>query len=161
MKTIDMEIAIADYFNSRVNLIVPNISYGMGLHECDLLIITKSNYAYEVEIKVSSADLIRDIKKKHNHEHEKIKHLYFAIPSYLTEFTRYIPERAGIIVVDNQVADSGIWQGCCKRIREAKINSKYRFTDTEIFNVARLGTMRIWTLKQKLREYEKDRRVCQ
>ena len=32
------------------------------MHECDLLVLTKSRYLWEVEIKVSTADLIADIE---------------------------------------------------------------------------------------------------
>ena len=46
-----------NFFNYRANLIVPNISWGLGLHECDLLVLTSSGYATEIEIKVSKADL--------------------------------------------------------------------------------------------------------
>ena len=157
LKALDIEIAVARYFNTRVNLIVPNISRGMGLHECDLLIITKNNYAYEVEIKVSLSDLKKDVEKQHNHGmtvpkvfeglipvNDKIRELYFAIPNYLLKYQHYIPEQAGIITVEEG--------GRCETIREAKIKSEYRFTDDEKFNVARLGTMRIWSLKSKLRE---------
>ena len=50
----DIEIAIANHLNTNQNLIVPNISYGLGFHyELDLLVVTKSNYADEIEIKIS------------------------------------------------------------------------------------------------------------
>ncbi len=155
LKALDIEIAVARYFNTRVNLIVPNISWGLFIHECDLLIITKNNYAYEVEIKVSKADLIKDQKKRHSHNNEKIKKLYFAIPDYLLKYQQHIPEQAGILVIkkvrynDDYNDDTRLF---CEQIREAKVKSEYRFTDDEKFNVARLGTMRIWNLKSKIRE---------
>mgnify|MGYP005847233603 CR=1 FL=1 len=41
---------------------------GMGLQECDVLSVSKSNYIYEYEIKVSRGDFKKDFtKKKHNH----------------------------------------------------------------------------------------------
>jgi len=144
LKALDIEIAVARHFNTRVNLIVPNISWGLFIHECDLLIITKNNYAYEVEIKVSKSDLIKDQKKKHSHNNEKIKKPYFAIPDYLLKYQEHIPEQAGIITVAEN--------GHCEKVREAKVRNEYKFTDEEKFNVARLGTMRIWNLKSKLRE---------
>jgi len=165
LKTLDIEIAVANYFNPRVNLIVPNISWGMGLHECDLLILTPSGCAYEIEIKISLSDLKKDMKKLHNHgmdikdpgcppwplseeakrnRQDKIRFLYFTIPDYLLKHKQYIPKQAGILSIGEG--------GFIEKIREAKVKSEYRFTDEEKFNVARLGTMRIWKLKSKLRE---------
>lgn len=144
LKTIDIEIAIANYFNIRKNLIVPNISWGLDIHECDLLMISKCGYATEIEIKISKSDLIKDKLKSHKHISKKIKNLYFAIPEYLLEFKEHAPERSGIIVVDND--------GWCQVVRKPVPSSKpYKFTDKERYNVARLGAMRIWGLKRKIR----------
>ena len=63
----EMECAVARYMDFRTNLVVPNVSWGFEVHECDLLIVTKTGYAYEVEIKRSKADLKKDIEKKHGH----------------------------------------------------------------------------------------------
>ena len=142
----EMEIALAAYFNYRTNLIVPNVSWGMFLHECDLLIITKAGYAWEIEIKTSKYDLVRDKEKRHNHTSNKIKHLYFAIPDYLLVHQVHIPNFAGIVSVHRY--NNGLLT--CKKIREAKIKSKYKFTIEERYQVARLGSMRIWKLKNKL-----------
>ena len=71
----EMELHISRYFDLRQNIIVPNISWGMGLHECDLLILSRAGYATEIEIKISAADLRKDSKKKHEHLSNKIKYL--------------------------------------------------------------------------------------
>ena len=140
--TPEMEIALASYFGIRTNLIVPNISWGLGVHECDLFVLTDSGYAWEIEIKVSRSDLIKDKEKYHKHEHRKIKRLYFGIPENLTPHIHHIPGIAGIIVVNIH--------GNCRKIREAKTKGNYKFSDSERYKIARLGTMRIWSLKQKL-----------
>jgi hypothetical protein len=137
-----MEIYVARYFCPRVNLIVPNISWGMFNHECDLLVLTKSGYAYEIEIKVSRSDLRADAEKKHGHVSKKIKKLYFAIPDTLADCVDLIPEHAGIIVVGPT--------GRCKVTREARVNSSHKFSDAEMFAFARLGTLRIWPMKEKI-----------
>lgn len=54
---LEMEIAIANLFDIRKNIIVPNISCGLGIHECDLFIVRNSGYCIEVEIKRSEQDL--------------------------------------------------------------------------------------------------------
>jgi hypothetical protein len=147
LKTRDVELAVVKYFNPRVNLIVPNISWGMFCHECDLLLVTKHGYAYEIEIKVSRADLKKDLAKKHGHNSDKIKKLYFAMPDYIMNSIDFVPERAGVLSIDENFR--------CRIVREAKVNSTYKFSEVEKFQVARLGTMRIWGLKEKINRLEK------
>lgn len=144
MRTLDIEIAAAEYFGPRANVIVPNVSWGMGIHECDLLVMTKSGCLYEVEIKVTKSDLVRDAEKRHGHSdrRNRIKGLYFAIPDSIIDCQNHIPERAGILVVDTRRR--------CKAIRFPKIMSSYSCTDKEQYEFARLGALRIWNLKRNI-----------
>lgn len=161
--TIEIEARLAGHFNYRQNLIVPNISWGMDIHECDLLIVSKNGYATEVEIKISRADLKKDANKKHNHEDRfnRIRRLYFAIPESLSNCVEFIPERAGIIVL-SRGKNYGEDYLFCKVLREAKINNTCRkFTEEERFNIARLGTMRIFGLKRKIIKLLRDKQQCQ
>lgn len=162
MKTIDMEIALANYFGIRQNLIVPNVSWGMETHECDLFILTPAGYGSEIEIKVSKADLLKDKEKRHGHHSPKIKFLYFAIPDYLTRYVDDIPSRAGVIVVSQnrhgRIGDT--YEYCdCTKIRRPVVNSSYKYTDSERLQLARLGALRIWGLKKKLSKTCKERMV--
>jgi len=153
IKTPEMESAIATHFGIRANLIVPNISWGLGIHECDLLVLTASGYATEVEIKVSRGDLIKDKEKSHGHHSKKLKYLYFAIPDYLEDDIEHIPERAGILIVAwNKDGD----YLHVRKKREPKLQFKYKFTDKERFEVARLGSMRIWGLKRTVNESNRN-----
>lgn len=140
-----MESCVANFFGITQNLIVPNISWGLGIHECDLLIISKSGYATEVEIKISLADLIKDKKKWHNHDSPKIKYLYFAIPDYLEKNIKHIPEHAGILTVNTSTT-----RFICSVLRKPEINNKYKFSDREMYKAARLGAIRVWSLKRKI-----------
>ncbi len=159
-KTLDMEVAVAYYFSPRLNLIVPNVSWGMFGHEVDLCVLSPAGYATEVEIKVDRADLIKDKEKRHGHRSTLIKYLYFAIPEHLEKDIEHIPERAGIIVVKwNAPWDDRIYSGrlikgwwSCKKIREAKVNTKCKWTDKQRLDLLRLGAMRIWGLKTKLQK---------
>jgi hypothetical protein len=147
IKCIDIECAVADYFSFRVNLIVPNVSWGLWIHECDLLIVTPAGYCYEVEIKTSRSDLKADLKKQHGHNSKRIKRLYFAIPDYLSNSIDLIPARAGILLVS---AFDGREHVKC--IRDPQQNNEVRkLSDEERFQVGRLGTMRIWGLKDIVR----------
>jgi hypothetical protein len=58
----EIELRIAYYFGNRSHIIVPNVSWGLMMYECDLLVMPKSGHLYEVEIKVSKGDLIADKK---------------------------------------------------------------------------------------------------
>lgn len=147
MKTLNMEIALATWFTGS-NIVVPNISWGLGIHECDLLVLTKVGYALEVEIKVSKSDLKKDVEKTHGHESNLIKALYFAIPEKLVSSIEHIPERAGIIVVEKH--HNGNF---CKLLRKPVINKQARkLTGEEQFTVVRLGAIRIWGLKVKIQK---------
>lgn len=148
MNALQMEVAVATFFKPRVNTIVPNISWGLGIHECDLLIVTKTGHAIEVEIKVSKSDLIKDKEKRHGHNSKKVRQLYFAIPENLAEYIEHIPERAGIITVTEYPHDCR-----CKILRKSRLNLEARkLSPDEILHVARLGTMRIWTLKNRIND---------
>lgn len=147
MKTTEIEIAIAEHYGIRQNIIVPNISWGLGLHECDLLVLSSSKYATEIEIKISISDLKKDAKKKHTHYSEKIKYLYFAIPSYLAMHIEYIPKRAGIYVVNSK------HEVFCLAKPVYNIGCRC-FTEEEIFQLQRLGIIRTWSLRKKLLKFE-------
>ena len=55
---------------------MPNISWGLGVHEIDLFVVRPSGYAIEVEIKVSLSDFKADFNKKHTHSSPKIREFY-------------------------------------------------------------------------------------
>lgn len=153
-----MECALAHHFGYRQNLIVPNVHWGMNMHECDLLVISKAGYASEVEIKVTKADLKKDAEKAHEHDDPRIKSLWFAIPDYLEDSADLVPDRAGIIVVDTAPIKKQkyqgrtyTWQRRCKKLRPPQMNGLAQpFSAEDRFKVARLGALRVWRLKEKL-----------
>ena len=153
INTAMMEVAIARYFGTRKHIIVPNVSWGFFIHECDLLLIRKTGYAIEVEIKRTIADLRRDFKKKHQHNDNRIRELFYALPDYLLEKgMSLIPPHAGIISVYS--GHGGIRAGI---IRMAPTNDKARkLTEKEMLMIARLGVLRVWNLKEKLLKLNKE-----
>ena len=138
-----MEIALARYFDHRINIIIPNISTGMHLnHEADLLILNPNGYATEIEIKVSSSDIKADAMKNHHHRSRKIKKFYYAVPKNLKD-CQDLPKDCGLICVDDNLN--------CTTIRAPRLNTKaVKFTDKEIMHLLHLGCMRIWNLKEKI-----------
>lgn len=158
MKTIEIEVAVMEYIGIRQNLIVPNVSWGIaGLHECDLLSLSASNYATEIEIKVFKSDLLKDGDKKHGHRHNHITYLFFAVPKYLQSIAlEVIPDRAGLFVVEKIKKETwmdGIYNNVydVKQIRGCEKNRLgVKWSDQERSKLGRLGTMRILGLKKKL-----------
>lgn len=139
----NIELAIANYYDFRQNMIVPNVGYGLGIHECDLLIVRKSGYAIEVEIKISIADLKADFNKTHGHRSTKIKYLYYAIPEKLKEKALpLIPENAGLFIIKEE----SNYVICVKPAIQNK--SARKLSVEEIEQLGRLATMRIWNLKR-------------
>lgn len=139
----EIEIAVAEYFGIRTCLIVPNVSWGLTNHECDIVILTPASCLYEIEIKISKSDLIADKKKSHGHYSDIIKELYFAMPLKLIDNIEHVPDRAGILIVHEN--------GRVELKRKPELNKYARkLTDQERYKLARLGTMRIWKLKKRL-----------
>lgn len=157
ISTLEMECAIAQRFEPRRNLIVPNVSWGLSIHECDMLVLSQANYATEVEIKISKADLKKDAEKWHGHNdyYNRIKSLFFAFPEHLwpklQDCLDCIPERAGVLLVSRQPSTrrfGPLWR--IDTEREPEINRQARkFTDDERYKLARLGALRIWRLKNR------------
>ena len=154
MNTIEIEYAISQRFDVRTHLVVPNVSWGALNHEADVLVVRESGYCIEFEIKQSFADFKSDFKK-HKWQaglSKKIKEFYYVFPAELWhkregDIRQLLPEFAGVLVVyrDN---DHGRYS---KIIREPKLNkSAIKMNDREMFNIARLGTMRIWNLKSTI-----------
>lgn len=149
IKCIEIEVALAKYFNVRRNIIVPNVSWGLFSHELDMCVVSNSGYVTEIEIKVSLSDLKKDLEKKHHHiDYEnKIKYLYFAIPWYLQDKIEHIPDNAGVLIYNER-----------KKIVKKRDAIKYKncrpLKQHEIYQTARLGTMRIFGLKKKIIELQ-------
>lgn len=138
--TPEIELAVARWFGPRRVVIVPNVSWGLGVHECDLLILSRAGYAYEVEIKTSRADLRADKRKRHRHNSVKLKWLWFALPAELEASIEVVPERAGVLIVDPN--------GRVRELRKPTGNPRARkLSNAEQLQLVRLATLRMWDLK--------------
>jgi hypothetical protein len=154
ISTEEMEVAIAKYFGIRQHIVVPNVSWGFFNHECDLFFIRKSGYGFEVEIKRTKSDMVADFKKKHGHKdrRNRIVQLYYAFPEeLLSKVKDLVPEDCGIITVEYYGDGIKEYRGYARMHRDAKRRKgAKRLTEKEQLQIARLGTLRIWTLKEKL-----------
>lgn len=74
-------------------------------YEADFLYITKGNYLYEVEIKISIADFRADQKKNKYHDHPDVKGFYYFVPQELfskhkDEIKNLCKEKGAGLIVD-------------------------------------------------------------
>lgn len=150
----DIELAVANHFNYRINLIVPNVSWGWGLqHEADLIILRQSGYCDEVEIKVSASDIKADLRKRFNHwEDRRILRVWFAVPKELASCPD-IPDKAGILSVA-RIRNGTSYYDKVELVRPAVIRDKdtrIKITPKERQKLADLAAMRIWDLKRGTR----------
>lgn len=85
----EIEIALAKKFEYLKNIVVFNV---IGQcedlpiwHECDCLVLSKSGYLTEIEIKRSWQDFLNDFKKKNSERRELIKYFYYCVPEKLLD----------------------------------------------------------------------------
>lgn len=153
---IEVAIARSEQFNYTRKLVVYNVC-GMSSilpiwHECDVLVCTKLGYLTEIEIKRSWSDYLNDWKKDHDHSSKMIKYLYYCVPvkmkDKVLEHLSSLDEsdwrsNAGLLVVDGE-----------PRIYEMKAPQEnkcaVKLSDEQMFYLARLGSMRVVTLKRKM-----------
>ena len=152
------------HFDFRQNLIVPGITNQMGVvpFETDMLVITKSGKAYGFEIKVSKSDLKADFRKpQHNQDtqagferyYKKFKYFYYAIPLDMREFAlSMIPDFCGLVCIEKRQQGTQI----IRKLTIEKAPKKlfdYTWGHNEQYEVARLGTMRQYTLMHNIANY--------
>lgn len=148
----------------RVNLCVPNVSFGFfNTHEADLVVVSKAGYLTEYEIKRTWQDFLHDFKKDTNHFENKVCRLYYVVPTFLAErCIEYLKQHAwpspynnvmlgydcpvGLITYNEE---GGMKEWLCApylNIYTQRKLQNYKLTDEQIFNLARLGSMRYWTM---------------
>ncbi len=151
IKTLDMEVTLMTHLDVRKNIIVTNVSYGLGVHECDILKLSKACYATEYEIKVSRADLRKDFEKNHTHTNKKIKNFFYAVPKHLEVYAlELIPEEAGLVVVNYNRNGTRL---IVEQVKASIANKTARkLTDSEVSKLLKLGCMRILSLKKVIQK---------
>lgn len=155
---IEVGLAKLDEFNYIKNIVAYNV-YGLGAslnigHECDMLVLNKSGYLSEIEIKRSWEDFKNDFKKKHSYESygNIIKYFYYCIPETIYDkVIEYISDKKRtynmIITYDEELN----FKFHTINVGEFEPNLKYRklFLEEQL-QVARFGAMRAVKLKEKI-----------
>lgn len=113
-KSKNIEGSLCMYLYQKSHSPITTRFTGMGLMECDVLSISKSDYIYEYEIKISRADFKKDfIKEKHTHivneKYTKTRkgELIYLLPNYFSFVVtkdlisiNEVPDYAGLIYMD-------------------------------------------------------------
>ena len=157
---IEVALAKSEQFNYVKNIVAFNVN-GVGsnlliCHECDMLILSKSGYLTEIEIKRSWSDFIADFSKKHSHENMGIiRYFYYCVPECIVD---KVYEKLKIV----DMSYSGIItydENLKIKVKGALIDNSYVVRQTnpsrklfleEQLQVARYGAMRSVLLKEKL-----------
>lgn len=161
-----IEVGLAQYFDARKNIIVPKVSWGLLNHEADLLILSKSGYLTEIEIKRSWSDFLADFRKSHTHDDRKISWRYFAVPHSIVERCREklkelsLFDEWGLVAYEENPYPTDRNQ-CLVEIVHYPSNirehhAEKKLTIEEMFQLARLGAMRTWSLKATINRYQKE-----
>ncbi len=162
-----MQLALTDSQNGLFSFVryavVPNVSYSLlGRHEADLLCLSKAGVFHEVEIKVSKADLKKDVEKRHRHKDPLVSFLWFAVPNPLVEDAKiWVPSNAGIVsvsalqvparrVYDVRVRDTVLrqayWCPSCSVVRRPVKDKDSKKPEAEqVLKFLRIGIMRMWS----------------
>lgn len=157
----EIELALSGYFDSRRNFIIPNVKWGFRnlRYEIDLMVVTQSLYAYEVEIKISPGDLKRDREKlKWNYcgEQHYFRKSFFAIPEKMLKYQDLVPEKAGILAVSY---NSKRYWFDTRLVREPVTDTlAKKVTETELAQLGRLTMLRMWDLKRNIRTHAQQKR---
>lgn len=149
MTTAEAELILFEMFGPRQTLCITGVSWGAGVpikFEADFLSITTAGYATVVEIKVSVADLRKDIRKLHIKNpagfYDGIKHMYYAVPEDLIgKALNQIPKHFGLINLTNRTY-----------VRKAEEINKYKWSEAQRLSACRLLSLRCYSLKKKLHE---------
>ena len=143
-------------WNIRTDLPLPNLSWGMLDYEADLIMMNKSGYLTEFEIKRSYSDLCADFKKKIFHNSEVIRQFYYVLPIGIKDKAvalfeekkqEFFNGRMPAIILYTEDRRLEFYnRGYCANLPGKKRHLFYE----ERYQIARLCTMRYWSLLEKI-----------
>lgn len=133
----------------RSNLCVPNVSWGAGIdYEADLVVVSKAGYATEYEIKRSWTDFLADFKKGEcAHKAPWVYRFAYVVPdNIIGKVLLFFKDRGGEIPAVVGYTEDGQLKRYCGSY---EIKGGRKMFIEEQLNIARLGTLRYWSLRNK------------
>ena len=148
MTECDIQTVLGCHYGvDKGQIVVPNVL--LGSYEADFIMITKSDYLIEVEIKISISDFRADFKKKHYHDCPEVNALYYALPKELYEkHKEEVNEScdkvgAGIILISKRNFPNGrSYEYFAGFVKKPKLRKAKPLTVRQMLNFARLGCLR-------------------
>lgn len=155
----EIQALLAEHWGIRTNIIVPNVSWGMLDYEADLLIMNKTGYVTEIEIKRSWSDFLADFKKDEvAHKSEIIYQFWYCVPDEIyskckEKLKEVYPDSIGRPNIISYT-DSGMLNFHGKAASYCSGKHRKLYLEEQL-KLARLGTLRYWNLEfKRLREEE-------
>ena len=96
------------YYKDKARAERDKKAYKGAEYEADLLVISKSRFLHEIEVKISIQDFRADLKKKHYHDFPEVKRFSYCLPLELiakhrTEIEERCKEKgAGLIAITEE-----------------------------------------------------------
>lgn len=161
IQQIHLALRNSGIWNKRSDIMIPNVSWGFLDYEADFLVLSKSGYLTEVEIKRSWEDFKADFKKKHAHDDERVYYFYYCVhESFADKAIEMLKEKhnekevafiPAVLIYD----DNGI---IIKQIGNRYNAGHHRklFLEEQL-TLTRLAQLRYWNLLEKQlksKEYE-------
>lgn len=136
----------------RNDIVVPNVSWGMGInYEADLIVLNRQGYATEYEIKRSYSDFVADFAKDEDaHKAPWVYRFYYVLPLLIKdraeEFIRHTGIETPAVLFYDENGNFTSNNGC------SYVKGGRKMFLEEQLKLARLGVMRYWNLREKQKE---------
>lgn len=134
---------------------LPNLSYGLLDYEADFVVLSKSGYLTEVEIKRSWEDFKADFKKLHRHDAEQVYYFYYCVPeSIYDKVIEFLKAKYG----DNVHTPAVLYYTEQGQVVRTGFGFPYnegkhrKLFIEEQLKIVRLASLRYWNLLEKIQE---------
>lgn len=152
------EMLVEHEGGTRKNICVPNVSFSMLNHEADLIVVNKSHYATEFEIKRSYEDFVADFSKKHKHEAEWIYRFVYVLPLSIKDkamkFLEYTGRKDSVCI---WFYSEEPW--IAEKVGIPHNPKGRKMYLEELLKLARLGVIRYWNLRMKNNDETKEKTI--
>jgi hypothetical protein len=157
----DIQLAIINHSflcDTRNDIIVPNVSWGLLPYEADLLVVRKSGTVLEFEIKRSFQDFKKDFEKHHTHDSELITYFYYVIPIKIEEkVKKFLLDKYGddakkypavLMYSEDSTINRMVYYD--KEYGQEKRKNYVKMTEAQKSTLARLASIRYWNVVNEL-----------